>query len=148
MTGKVEFINIWRRNFEFIEYWEACCQEAAFSCPIWGMLRTENPPVTAVTDAAAPGGAVGITEGSGWSRDAETHLLTSTEQGWGCSPGPCCSAGHSACSSTSLQGSSTAAQHGVQNAAPSTALPITQEQGFCLCTRPGFPKGNKRVWGL
>lgn len=36
---------------------EACCLEAAFCCPAWGTLGTENPLVIPVTDATAPGGS-------------------------------------------------------------------------------------------
>lgn len=55
---------------------EACCQEAVFYCPVWGMLRTENPLVIPVSDAAAPGIVSGeITWGSGLTLCGETGMF-------------------------------------------------------------------------
>lgn len=60
------YLHDWKsRIYKYLEmkfwiYWvlrEAYCQEEAFCCPVWGMLRTENSPVFAVSDASSPGGS-------------------------------------------------------------------------------------------
>lgn len=60
------YLHDWKsRIYKYLEmkFWiycvlrEAYCQEAAFCCPVWGMLRTENALVIPVTDATTLGGS-------------------------------------------------------------------------------------------
>lgn len=103
------YLHDWKsRMYKYLEmklwiYWvlrEAFCQEETFCCPVWG---TENPPVTAVSGATAPGGSwswccpwrkhLGLRMSSVWwkeARSGSSSCFSNTGQvwspGWGCSP--------------------------------------------------------------
>lgn len=122
---------------------EACCQEAVFYCPVWGMLRTENPLVIPVSDAAAPGIVSGeITWGSGLTLWGETGMFWHP-----CPAGPCCARSLLQPAAQPCEGAALGSSQPAHTDALSTAGFSTQRR-FLFCTRPGFPKGNKRVWGL